>query len=254
MSAPRARGRWQGMEQILRYNLPMYAWALGAAVFAAAGARTLPLAAPLSSALLAFAALVVLSSAASLLVSHYVYDRSELFRWDWLAARVAPPARWTVIHAGLDEVSPALRARYPDAEGEVLDIYDPREMTEPAILRARRSTPPPEPARPSSPDRLPVADAASDLVMLFFAAHELRQARARDDLFAEVRRVLRADGRVVVVEHLRDVPNALAFGPGVFHFLPRREWLRVARGSGLVVRDEARITPFVRAFFLGRPA
>src|SRR5207245_5552378 len=157
MTAAPARGRYQGMEQILRYNLPMYVGAAAAAVVAAAGARWLPVAPPVSAALLAFAAAVVLGSASSLLVSHYVYDRSELFRWDWLFVRVPAPASWTVVHAGLDEVSPALRERFPGARGDVLDIYDPRQMTEPAIARARRSTPPPEPARAASAGALPAA-------------------------------------------------------------------------------------------------
>jgi SAM-dependent methyltransferase len=250
MTTAPARGRYQGMEQILRYNLPMYVGAAAAAVAAAAGARWLPVAPPVSVALAAFAAAVVLGSASSLLVSHYVYDRSDLFRWDWLFSRIAAPASWTVVHAGLDEVSPALRQRFPEARGEVLDIYDPREMTEPAIVRARRSTPPPEPARPASAEALPAADGSSDLVMLFFAAHELRRPSSRDRLFAELRRIVRPGGRVVVVEHLRDLANALAFGPGFFHFLPRAEWLRVAREAGFAVHDEARLTSFVRAFFL----
>ena len=247
-SAP-ARGRYQGMEQILRYNLPMYAGAAAAAALAAAGAFWLPLAPAASATLLAFAAAVVLGSASSLLVSHYVYDRSELFRWDWLFSRIPVPASWTVVHAGLDEVSPALRQRFPEARGDVLDVYDQGEMTEPSIARARRLTPLPEPARPAAAAALPVADGGADLVMLFFAAHELRRRSSRDALFAELRRAVRPHGRVVVVEHLRDLANALAFGPGFLHFLPRGEWLRVARESGLAVREEVRLTPFVRAFF-----
>ncbi|HYU44182.1 MAG TPA: methyltransferase domain-containing protein [Vicinamibacteria bacterium] len=250
MTATAARGRYQGMAQILRYNLPMYAGMAAAAVVAAAGARWLPLGPAASAALLAFAAAVVLGSASSLLVSHYVYDRSGLFRWDWLFSRIAVPASWTVVHAGLDEVTPALRQRFPAARGEVLDIYDPHEMTEPSIARARRLTPLPEPARPAPAAALPVADGSADLVMLFFAAHELRRPASRDGLFAELRRVARPGGRIVVVEHLRDLANALAFGPGFLHFLPRSEWLRVAREAGLAVREEVRLTPFVRAFFL----
>jgi SAM-dependent methyltransferase len=122
-------------------------------------------------------------------------------------------------------------------------------MTEPSIARARRLTPLPEPARPAAAAALPVADGAADLVVLFFAAHELRRRSSRDRLFAELRRAVRPQGRVVVVEHLRDLANALAFGPGFLHFLPRAEWLRVAHQAGLAVREEVRLTPFVRAFF-----
>jgi hypothetical protein len=250
MTTTPPRGRYQGMEQILRYNLPMYVGASAFALSAAAAGLALRLSRPTSWALLALAAAVLLGSAWSLLVSHYIYDRSDLFRWEWLRARVPVPRRWVVVHAGLDEVSPALRRYFPDAQGSVLDIYDPRAMTEPAIARARRLTPPPEPAQRVAASALPLGGGAADLVMLFFAAHELRQRDSRDRFFAEVRRIVEPSrGRVVVVEHLRDAANALAFGPGALHFLPRAEWLRVTSGADLALRDEARLTPFVRAFF-----
>lgn len=250
-----AAGRYQGVLRILRYNRRFFALATIAAVLAggAALSRTLPPAAAVAAG--AFAMVTLASMGTSLLVSHYVYDRSTLARWDWLSPQLErPPRRWAIIHAGLDDASPILRRMFPDAAGQVLDIYDPSEMTEPSITEARRIETPPEPAVPARPSALPLEDGGVDLVLLYFAAHELRRKDVRGSLFNELARAVAPDGCVLVVEHLRDVANAAAFGPGALHFLPRKEWLRLAALSNLTVRREQKLTPFVSAFFLEKRA
>jgi SAM-dependent methyltransferase len=151
----------------------------------------------------------------------------------------------------LDESSGALREFFPESTLTVLDIFDPAEMTEPSIVRARKGRVRSE-SIAASARRLPAASASWDAVCLLFAAHELRTAAGREALFAEVHRLLDNDGLVIVAEHLRDVPNFCAFGPGAFHFFPRREWLRVFEHASLHVADEFPITPFVRVFVLRR--
>jgi SAM-dependent methyltransferase len=251
-----AAARYQGVVRILRYNRRFFALATAAALLAGGAALggTLP---PLAAAAAAAFAIVTLASmGTSLLVSHYVYDRSTVARWDWLPHRLLerPPRGWAIIHAGLDEASPVLRRLFPGASGQVLDIYDPSEMTEPSIAEARRIEVPPEPAIPAKPSALPLADGGTDLVLLYFAAHELRRKEAREVLFNEIARIVAPDGCVLLVEHLRDVANAVAFGPGALHFLRRKEWLRLAALSSLTVSDEQKLTPFVSAFYLEKRA
>lgn len=86
--------------------------------------------------------------------------------------------------------------------------------------------------------------------MVTLAAHEIRHPQRRESLFKEIARIVAPDGRVVVVEHLRNLSAALAFGPGLFHFYPRGEWVRLARAARLTIAEEFHITPFVHVFVL----
>ena len=218
-----SRGQYQGMLQILQYNRRFY----GSAVAGVAFTMLISLrAAPMWRALLlSGAGLTLFWLSSSLLVSHYIYDRFPLYDLSWLARCLSQtPRRWVNIHAGLDEISSLLAALFPSAEGKVLDIYDPREMTEPSIAQARRITPASARAIPADWRALPLPDHGLDTVFLVFAAHELRRHEARVQLFREVARVLHDGGEVVLVEHSRDWANFLAFGPGFLHFFSKRTW------------------------------
>jgi hypothetical protein len=65
-------------------------------------------------------------------------------------------------------------------------------------------------------------------------------------------RALQPNGEVVLMEHLRDWPNFLAFGPGFLHFFSRASWRRAVAEAGLQVRIEFSRTPFVHVFILRR--
>jgi hypothetical protein len=90
-------------------------------------------------------------------------------------------------------------------------------------------------------------------VLQLMAAHEVRRPGARAALFLETRRVLRPSGQLVVVEHVRNLANILAFGPGAMHFYPATTWIETGRTAGLVLSEELRLTPFVRAFIFTVP-
>jgi SAM-dependent methyltransferase len=253
MTAARGHGRFAGVVKIVRFNVRYYV--VSAVVLAGvcllAARRDLPPWARL--AMLCGAAVVAFWTVSSLLVSWYVYDHAGVTRWQWLPGRMAaPPLQWANIHAGLDESTSALRELFPRTEGSAVDIYDPEEMTEPSIARARRIHPSAEPFQQGSLDSLPLRENGLDAVFLLFAAHEVRSPEHRTHLFCEAARVLRKDGCIVLVEHLRDWKNFLAFGPGFFHFHSRRDWLRTIRAAGLVVEQASGVTPFVECFVLRR--
>jgi hypothetical protein len=151
-----------------------------------------------------------------------------------------------------DELTPILRTAFAESPGRAFDIYDPAAMTERSIARARQWAG--AQAERADATRLPVVDRSMHAAVLPLSAHELRTHEGRCALLTDVRRALANDGRVLVVEHLRDLANFAAFGPGVLHFQSRRTWLRCFAGAGLAIHRELTITPFVRVFVLGRPS
>lgn len=240
---------YMGVLQIVRYNWSLYVLAsLVAACFVVGGflgrGRW-------SHVLLGVGVAVICWTAISLLVSHYVYDRSRLYDFRWMLDRLpTQPRTWLNIHCGLDQTSDLLLSTFPGSEGQILDIFDPVEMTEPSIARARGG----KAVLPDTPTAnfrsLPLPSRTCDAVFLIFAAHEIRNGSSRRDFFGEVARVLTTNGSVVVVEHLRDLPNFVGFGPGFLHFQSRREWLSAAASANLVATSEFTVTPFVHVFLL----
>ena len=136
-----SRRPYQGVVQILQFNWRSYvatAGSIGAALLA------LPfLTGPGRTVLLLGTGPALFWLASSLLVSHYVYDRFPLYDLNWVCSVLSrAPRRWINIHCGLDETSALLAEIFPDAASQVVDIFDPRVMTETSIRAARRVTHP----------------------------------------------------------------------------------------------------------------
>ena len=248
-----AVGRFEGVAKIVRFNPRFYvASALGlvSAVLLLTLLRLpvwLRTLAGLGTALLLFWTL------SSLVVSWFVYDHAAVTRWAWLRSSLAPvPSRWANIHAGLDESTASLRDLLPGTDGVIVDIFDPATMTEPSIARARRMYPATSPFLVGSAADLPLPDGDRDAIFLLFAAHELRDPEGRTNLLREAHRVLSLNGRILLVEHLRDVPNLVAFGPGFLHFHSRAAWLSNIAAADLQVVAHRTVTPFVHCFTLAK--
>ena len=190
---------------------------------------------------------------ASLIVSYWVYDRSGLYSLQWLVPLLSSqkPVRWISVHAGLDEFTSPLRQHLGIDPLTVLDLYDPVEMTERSIARARAVSPPHPGTISAKSIHLPLPDGGCDAVFALFAVHELRSLDARTALCRELHRLLAPGGVIVVAEHLRDVPNLIAFGPGFLHFHSRASWLASFAAARLRIERESTITPFVRVWMLG---
>lgn len=247
----KARGKWQGMMTIAQFNWPFYVVAVVVLIASLTGLFLLA-----GLALKLVCGMALAGSAyflvGSLGVSHFIYDRSDLYRWEWFkrAMRGANLRQAIFCHSGFDETSTELRERCGALQWQILDHFDASRMTEASIRRARAKFPPTAGTLPSRYDAWPVAAESADVVIALLAIHELRRETERSAWFAESKRCLRQGGRVVLVEHMRDAANFLAFGPGFLHFHSPASWRRCWVGAGFRSIDEFRITPFVRIFVL----
>ncbi len=251
------RRPFQGVLNILRFNWHFFVLAGGGVAALALASATLE-GAPRLVALGAFG-LRGGSVLVSLLVSSYVYDFSGLYRLEWLTAETGleepggpgePASRMANIHAGFDETSALLRARYPAAAWTVMDFYDPAKHTEASISRARRAYPPsPEDLRVDTSE-LPISSSSMDAIFVVLAAHEIRDADERQAFFEELHRVLKPHGSIILVEHLRDWPNLLAYTAGAFHFVGRAAWLAAFENARLRVSETLAPNRFMACFVL----
>lgn len=243
------RGWFTGVANIVRFNPRFY----GIAVVAiAAIAAALALTGPALTGALVLAAWTGLAAAAwwiaaSLLASWWIYDLSGLYRWDWLARRLPSAGRsFAVAHAGFDEVTLSLRARFPDREIVTVDFHDPDRMTEPSIARARRLCPPLPGTLAAGLGPWPLADAPAVLFPL--SAHEWRRAEERRALLRSAADALAPAGCLILLEHLRDLRNFLVFGPGFLHFHSESTWRSDAESAGLRCVEVFRVAHFLRGF------
>lgn len=247
------RGRFEGMWTIVRFNWPIYAAALAVIPIAFVASVFL------ETSLLRIACLIAVAGAlwflvGSLVASHIVYDRSDLHRGNWLTRALGgtTPRRALVCHCGYDEVSSLIRRKLPGANVVIFDHYDQRTMSEPSIRRARRFSQAVPGTMPATLSEWPLSDSSLDAVFGVLAIHELRTQQERAAWFSETRRCLTADGRGVLVEHLRDIANLAVFGPGFVHFHSFQTWRRAWESAGLRLEEEFPVTPFLRVFVLCR--
>ncbi len=240
------RHRFAGVANIVRFNWGKYVAAVVAVVgFSAVAAANPSMRVPVVVVIAAVSVGVMVSIA----VSYWVYDASGLYDFEW-SDTMGDNDRVAVVHAGFDEVSATLRTRHA-APLYTASFYDRIEVAEASIRRARDHSPASRSAVATAGGPL-LAAGGFDWVIAFMCLHELRTAQARQEVISELADGLAAGGKIVVVEHLRDTPNTIAFSIGVFHFLSKSSWVNDFTAAGLAVVSERKVTPFVSVFVLRR--
>lgn len=243
------RKPFQGVWNIIRFNWHFYLLSFGVLLLIFFIANLVD--DPFRFYLNVLCLLIVGTTLFSLLVSFYVYDLSSLYKLEWLKElKWAEKSKMVNINAGFDETSILLKEKFKDPELIVFDFYDPLKHTEISIKRARKAYPPyPNTIQVNTSD-LPLNDKHVDFIFAILSAHEIRNEGERISFFKELNRILSPSGQIVVVEHLRDVPNFLAYNIGFFHFHSKAAWRKTFEKAKLKIFKEIKITPFISTFIL----
>lgn len=241
------RSKFQGLKNVAVFNWPYYAfsfmWLLACAAFflfldSSRFVWQLRVAVGASALVTGYFGL------ASLVATHIVYDRSDLYSLRWLEKLPGPVRIAASVSAGFDETADLLRRAIPELSLELYDFFDPAENTEASIARARK---------------LKTAEAFAfqkglrkkyDTIFLILSAHEMRSPPSQIQFFEQLRAGILPGGQIVMLEHLRNLANFLAYGPGFFHFHSDKRWRQSISKAGGVVKMDFAITPFVRLYVI----
>lgn len=186
-----------------------------------------------------------------LIVSAYVYDFSGYYNFHWLKSQVSNNEKIGLIvniNAGFDETSFIIKNKFPHSDLKVFDFYDAKQHTEPAIKRARKVSSVYPNTQQIASDSIPLKDNTADIVFLLSAAHEIRSNEEKVHFLRECNRLCKPGGKVIMVEHLRDLPNFLAFTVGFSHFFSRSVWKKAFESAGFSSFQETKFTPFMSIF------
>ncbi|MEO8516931.1 MAG: methyltransferase [Flavobacterium sp.] len=197
------------------------------------------------------AAVVFIPTFISLLVTYYIYDYSDIYEIEYLnELNISQEDKLVNIHAGFDEFSFAIAEKFKTQNLSVFDFYNPKKHTEISIERARKvsSVFPNTQSIETSTIRLEPESVAT--IFVLFSAHEIRNLQERIVFFKQMEKALHKNGQIIVMEHLRDLPNFIAYTIGFFHFLSKSEWEKTFQYSNLSIQKEMKITPFISVFIL----
>lgn len=242
------RRKFQGVLNILSFNRHFYVIGLG--VLLLLFASRLVFAWP-AMVFVVIVAAFLYGLIMPLIVSAWVYDFSGYYEFEWLKEQVTEKDLITLmvnINAGFDETSFILKRLFPRAHLQVFDFYNAQQHTEPAIVRARRVSLVYPNTQTIASDAIPVKDASADLVFLLSAAHEIRSNEEKVRFLKECRRICKPEGKVIMVEHLRNFPNFLAFTVGFTHFFSRSTWKNAFDRAGFTTFRHTPFTPFMAVF------
>lgn len=248
----RIRGPFQGIGNILYINWSYYLLTIVLVMILAVLEYLMP--SPGISLYKIAVLLICISLLLSLIVSYYIYDLSSLYRLTWLNnfPKIPENAKIVNIHAGIDETSQLIKRQFPKAYLLIYSLYDRQRHKEKSIEKAQKKAPLSPYTISISLSFLPLMPNSVDAIFIIISTHRLENQQERIRFFKQMQEALKANGQLIVVEHVRDTLNLLAYTWGASHFLPSKAWHKIFEQSDLLVNQKRKVTPFLTVYSLGK--
>ena len=156
-------------------------------------------------------------------------------------AQLKPHDHVVCIDLGLKSMAVAIAQHLTTGEVTVIDIYNPQSNQSGALHRARERAlkPPPDPRLnwiDGSVPLLPLPDRSIKAVFMNQILSEFWLPEEREQLLAEVRRILIPEGRLLVAERVRSQTNLALTGLITYPLPTEKEWQDVLTRAGFVLR------------------
>jgi len=242
-----SRSKFQGVKNIINFNSHQYITALVSIlisfIFYSINFLNLKI---------IFLILIILISfnvLSSIIFSYIIYDKSDLYRFDGIRFS---GENLTILNitAGFDETTVILKNKFPNSDFLVLDFYNEETHTELSIKKARKIYPQGEDVVKIITTDIKFRENFADKIFLIFSLHEVRNRREKIKFINELYRVLKDGGEIVIIEHLRNLNNFIAYSVGFFHFYSDNYWRNVFKESKFIDIESFKINSFIKLYNL----
>ncbi len=192
---------------------------------------------------------ILLVAAAFLLSSLWVADKLNNVSGETVAevlfrlSQTRPENHVVCIDLGLKETAVTVARRLTSGKVTVIDVYNPQSNISASLRRTRTHGP-----RVSSDPRLiwvdgsisllPLPDQSTGIVFMNQILSEFWMLEEREQLMEEVRRILIAEGKLLIAERVRAGSHSFLAGLVTAPLPPEQEWRTLLERHGFIIQRE----------------
>lgn len=209
--------------------------------------------------MLAFLLVLIYLFGASLWMAYRQNEQDDtLILYTW--AQINPTDSLAHIDLGRRQIPLRLLRFLTTGKLSVIDVYNPQLTPGAALVRVRDQATHTVQADPrlvwleGSVDLLPLPDKSMPVVTMAYTLPEFWQRGDREQLLAEIYRVLKPGGRLILLERVRQPQNIVLLGPLVWNWPAAAYWQTLLTQAGFTIRKQESLhAGLVHAFRADKP-